>query len=149
MNHLRWVRSISKGRYPLRRARLSEQPRRRTQGIHAVRGIVRTRVDATRLLMVVHRSQSRFFSRARDHPPGCAGSSSSTGNGCILILPYGQFVAHRPQPMHQSSMMTSSEFAAADGADRAADHAQRIAALAAGGGDQVLVEAQAFADQAA
>ena len=38
--------------------------------------------------------------------------------------------------------------AAADRADRAADHAQRIAALAAGSGDQVFVEAQTFADQA-
>ena len=66
----------------------------------------------------------------------------------MLMLPYGQFLAHMPQPMHQSSMMTSSEFAAPDRAHRAADHAQRVAALAAGGGDQVLVEAQPFADQA-
>ena len=36
-----------------------------------------------------------------------------------------------------------------DGAHRAAHHAQRIAALAAGGRHQILVEAQAFADQAA
>ena len=38
--------------------------------------------------------------------------------------------------------------AAANRAHRASDHAERVAALAAGGGDQVLVEAQAFADQA-
>src|SRR5205085_11874976 len=29
------------------------------------------------------------------------------GNGCMLMLPYGQFSAHLPQPMHQSSMMIS------------------------------------------
>ncbi len=27
----------------------------------------------------------------------------------MLILPYGQFSAHLPQPMHQSSMMISRE----------------------------------------
>ena len=36
-----------------------------------------------------------------------------------------------------------------DGADRASDHAERIATLTAGSGHQVLVEAQTFADQAA
>ena len=34
-----------------------------------------------------------------------------------------------------------------DGADRASDHAERIATLTAGSGHQVLVEAQTFADQ--
>ena len=65
----------------------------------------------------------------------------------MLMLPYGQFLAHRPQPMHQSSMIDLQRIAPADGADRAADHAQRIAALPAGGRDQIFVEAQAFADQ--
>ena len=36
-----------------------------------------------------------------------------------------------------------------DRADRTADHAERVATLAAGSGDQIFVEAQAFADQAA
>src|SRR5207249_7356074 len=47
-------------------------------------------------------------------PAARIASSSRTGpsalNSCRLMLPYGQLLAHRPQPMHQSSMMTSSEF---------------------------------------
>src|SRR5271156_2581394 len=41
--------------------------------------------------------------------PGWPGSSAITLNGWRLIFPYGQFSAHRPQPMHQSSIITSSE----------------------------------------
>src|SRR5208282_4846247 len=41
--------------------------------------------------------------------PGYDRSSNWTGKGCILIFPYGQLFAHWPQPMHQSSMITSSE----------------------------------------
>jgi hypothetical protein len=52
MNHLRWVRSISKG-LPSRRARLFEEAREELRWIHTVRRIVRTRVDATGLGMVV------------------------------------------------------------------------------------------------
>jgi len=43
--------------------------------------------------------------------------------------------------MHQSSMMTSSELRLRIEADGTADHAKRIAALAAAGGDKILVEA--------
>ena len=49
--------------------------------------------------------------------------------------------------MHQSSMMISQESAAADRADRAADHAIRVEAGAARAGHQELVEPQALADQ--
>ena len=38
---------------------------------------------------------------------------------------------------------------AADGTDRATDHAKRITTLATGGGDQVFVKAQSLAHQAA
>src|SRR5258707_6627610 len=41
--------------------------------------------------------------------PACSGSSAITSNGCRLIFPYGQFRAHKPQPIHQSSMITSRE----------------------------------------
>src|SRR5580704_19270196 len=41
--------------------------------------------------------------------PGTPGTSEKTLNGCILMLPYGQLSAHNPQPMHQSSIITSSE----------------------------------------
>src|SRR5258708_15495833 len=42
--------------------------------------------------------------------PACSGSSAITSHGCRLIFPYGQFRAHSPQPMHHSSIITSSEF---------------------------------------
>src|SRR2546426_12357441 len=41
--------------------------------------------------------------------PGRSGSSATTSKGCRLMLPYGQLRAQSPQPMHQSSMMTSRE----------------------------------------
>src|SRR6266404_7773964 len=56
----------------------------------------------------VHRSQDvAFFFTTAICRPGACGSSCITSNECILMLPYGQFRAHSPQPMHQSSMMTS------------------------------------------
>ena len=64
------------------------------------------------------------------------------------MLPYGQFSAHLPQPMHQSSMMISREFEPADRVDRAADHAVRVEARPARAGDQELVEPEPLADQA-
>ena len=76
-----------------------------------MRRIVRAGVDATRLGVI--RAQiagSGFLLDHRDLAARAAPESSAiTLNGCILILPYGQFLAHRPQPMHQSSMITSSE----------------------------------------
>src|SRR5277367_1658895 len=42
--------------------------------------------------------------------PGDPGTSAKTSNGCIFMFPYGQLSAQRPQPMHQSSMITSREF---------------------------------------
>src|SRR3989442_10819408 len=41
--------------------------------------------------------------------PGRSGSSATTSKGCRLMLPYGQLRAQSPQPMHQSSMITSRE----------------------------------------
>src|ERR1700689_2754254 len=41
--------------------------------------------------------------------PAAPGTSAKTLNGCMLIFPYGQLSAHSPQPMHQSSIITSSE----------------------------------------
>src|SRR5882762_7040243 len=58
----------------------------------------------------VHKSHEvAFCLMAAFLRPARSGSSTITSNGCKLIFPYGQFCAQSPQPMHQSSMMTSSE----------------------------------------
>ena len=81
--------------------------------------------------------------------PGYAGSSSSIGNGCMLIFPYGQLLAHCPQPMHQSSMMTSSELrrrmepTGQPTMHSGSRHCRQEVAT------RYLIESQSFADQAA
>src|SRR6266851_10433778 len=47
------------------------------------------------------RSQVVAFSRTTAFfRPGCVSSATETVNECRLMLPYGQFLAHSPQPMH-------------------------------------------------
>jgi len=76
-----------------------------------MRSIMRTGIYATRLLVVMTQvARSRFCRVPAIMRPGCCGSSSSTGKGCRLMFPYGQLFAHSPQPMHQSSIITSSVF---------------------------------------
>src|SRR6185312_13419813 len=41
--------------------------------------------------------------------PWSLASFPSRSNSWIVMLPYGQLFAHRPQPTHQSSIITSSE----------------------------------------
>src|SRR5271170_1182065 len=54
----------------------------------------------------VHKSQEvAFCFTTAISRPAFIGSFSSTVNGCILMLPYGQFFAHKPHPMHQFSMI--------------------------------------------
>src|SRR5262249_8417238 len=56
----------------------------------------------------VQRSQPVAFSRTTAFLP--VWPSAVTLKGCMLMFPYGHCSAHRPQPMHQSSMRTSREF---------------------------------------
>src|SRR5947209_5483837 len=60
--------------------------------------------------MSLHRSQVvAFRSFATTVLPGRAGSSFFTGVSTMLMLPYGQFSAYSPQPMHQLSMRISKD----------------------------------------
>ena len=78
--------------------------------IHPVRGIVRAGIDAARLGMIVAKvAGGRLLLHRAILRPGCAGSSSSNRERMHVDVAVGAVLAHRPQPMHQSSMMTSSE----------------------------------------
>ncbi len=69
----------------------------------------RRRRSSARRAPCTDRSRSPSSGRRRSSAPAARDRAPATANGCRLRLPYGQLRTHRPQPMHQSSMMISIE----------------------------------------
>ena len=127
----------------LRHAGLLEQSGKELRWIHAMRGIVRTGVHAAGLGMVVAQVAGRsLHPGAGDFPARVRGIVEFDWEWMQVDVAVGTIVgaqAAADAPVFDDDF---ERVAAADGADGASDHAQRIAALAAGSGHQIFVEAQ-------
>ncbi len=114
-----------------------------------MRRVVRACVHATWFGMVVAQVARRCFrARRRNLASGMRGIVEFDRERMQVDISVGAVVgaeAAADAPVLDDDF---ERVATADRADGASDHAERIAALTAGSGDQVLVEAQAFADQA-
>ena len=127
----------------------SRMPAKKVSGSTRCAASCGTRVDAARLL-VLHAqvAAGRLLPRrTRSCRDGCAGSALVDLERVHVQVAVGTVA--RAQAAADAPVLDDDleRVAPADRADRTADHAQRIAALAARGGDQVLVEPQPFADQ--
>src|SRR5271166_4752679 len=128
---------------------LSENLSKEFARIHAMRGVVRTRIHAARLSQV--RAQiaggsllfDRGFLAARVF--GIVGHHFKRMQVDVAVGAVARAEAAPDAPVFDDHFQG---MAAANRADRATDHAEGIAALAAGSGDQVIFEAQAVAHQA-
>ena len=113
-------------------------------------GIVRTGVNATRFGVVVAQvAGCGFYAYASDFLSRVCGIIKLCGKRMKVDVSVGTIVraqAATDTPVFDDDLKS---IAAPNRADRATDHAERIAALAARSGHQVLIEAQTLADQSA
>ena len=133
-----------------RRRALLQQVGEEHRRIDAVRSIVRTGIDATGLRVLGTEIAARSFQPgARYHAArlrGVVDLHRERMHINVAVWTIAGALAAADAPILDNDL---HRVAAANGADRTTDHAQRIAATAAGGRDQELVEAQSVADQAA
>jgi len=107
-----------------------------------VSGVVRAGIDATRLGMVVAQITGSSFDTDSGHfVSGMAGVIKFGGKGMkidISVRTISGAEAAAYAPVFDDDL---EGIAAADGTNGASDHAERIAALATGSGDKILIEA--------
>src|SRR4029077_10369538 len=84
-----------------------------------------------------------------DLPPRMRRVVELDRDGMQVDVAIGAIVCAQPAPDAPVFDDDFEGIAAADGTDRATDHAQRVSALAAGSGDQIFIEAETLADQSA
>src|SRR3954471_16034005 len=139
-------RSRTRGLRLILRAEHAGEERER---LDPVRRVVRAGVDAARLL-VLHAevAAGRLLFRARDQASRLRRIGHLHRERVQVEVSVRAVAGAQAAPDAPVLDDDLHRVAAADRADRAPDHAQRIAAGPAGGRHQVLVEAQPFADEA-
>ena len=128
---------------------LAEQAAKKFWWIHAMGRIVRAGVYATWFGMVVTQIARRCFrTRTRDLAARMRGIVEFDRERVQVDISVGTVVGAEAAANTPILDDDFERVATADGANGASDHAKRIAALATGSGDEVLIEAQAFANEA-
>src|SRR5258707_1063497 len=117
--------------------------------IDAMRCVVRARVDAARFFQVrAEIAGGCFLLDDGFFPAGVLGIVREHLERVQVDVAVGAIARAEAAPDAPVFDNDFKGIAAADGADGAADHAERVAALAAGRGDEVVIEAQAVTHQA-
>src|SRR5882757_1149041 len=117
--------------------------------IDAVRGVVRARVDATRFFQVrAEVAGGRFLLDDGFLTAGVFGVVGEHFERMEIDVAVGAVASAEAAADAPILDDYFEGIAAADGADGTADHAKRIAALSAGGGNEIVFEPQAVAHQA-
>src|SRR5215469_4554299 len=141
-----WSILIASGSF---RAGLAEHLAEELAWIHAVRGVVRAGVDAARLFQVRAEVAGSCLLLDRRFLPagifGIVGKNFERVQVDVAVRAIASAQAATDAPVLDDDF---ERIAAANGPHRAADHAEGVAALAAGSGDEVVIEAQAVADEA-
>jgi hypothetical protein len=127
---------------------LVQQPGKEFSRIHAMRRIVRTGIDATRLgILGTQIARSSFLLHHRLFVAGRCRIFRHHVKRMNVDISIGAILG--AQPTSNAPILDNhfERIAAANGAHRATDHTQWIQALAAGCCYQVMVKAQPFANQ--
>src|SRR5258708_38578624 len=135
---------------PLRNFLPLQEAAKKLRGVHAMRRIMWTSVHTTRLLMIVAEvAGSRFLSGTSNHAPRMVRIVEFDREGMQVDIPVGTIVGAQPAADTPIFNDYFQSVPPPDRTDGAANHAQRIAALAARCRHQVLIESQPLAYQPA
>src|SRR6266481_5604182 len=131
------------------RGALAEHIGEKCAWVDAMRGIVRTSVDAAWFFQVrAEIARSSLLLDGRLLAPGALGIVDHHFERMQVDVAVGTIL--RAEAAADAPILDDDfeRIAPSNRADGAADHAERIAALPATGGDKILIEAQAIADEA-